>query len=78
MRTHDHSRRAVTTLEAVFFPETFLKRMKLAIFGHAFDRHNVCAVGLDRKHRARLHRESIRQDRAGAANTRFAADVRAS
>src|SRR5437867_9992968 len=28
MRTHDHSWRAVTALEAVFFPEAFLKRMK--------------------------------------------------
>src|SRR5437773_1097263 len=69
MRTHDHSRRAVTALEAVFFPETFLKRMKLPILSHAFDRYDVCAVCLNRKYRARLYREPIGQDRTCATNT---------
>ena len=60
----------------MFFPETLLKGMKPAVFSHAFDRHNICAVGLDRKHRARLHRKSIGQDCARAANTGFATDMR--
>src|SRR5438093_11569575 len=75
MRTHDHSRRAVTALEAVFFPETFLKRMKLPILSHAFDRYDVCAACLNRQYRARLYREPIGQDRTSATNTGFAATV---
>src|SRR5262245_19815365 len=75
MRTHDHSGRAVTALEAVFFPEAFLEWMKLPILSHAFDRYDVCAVCLNRKYRARLDREAIGQDRTGATNTGFATNV---
>ena len=75
MRTHDHSWRAVTALEAVFFPEAFLKRMKPPILRHTFDRDDVCAVCLNRKYRARLYREPIGQDRTCATNTGFAANV---
>src|SRR5213594_1251675 len=75
MRTHDHSGRAVTALEAVFFPEAFLKWMKLPILSHAFDRYDVRAVCLNRKYRARLYGEPIGQDRTCATNTGFATNV---
>ena len=51
--------------------------MKLAVFGHAFDGHDVRSVRLDCKHRARFHGKAVRQDRARAADAGFASDVRA-
>jgi hypothetical protein len=76
MRAHDHSRRAVSALQSVLFPEALLQWMEFAVFGHALDSHEVRTVGLNRKHRARLYSQTIRKDRAGAADTRLAADVR--
>ena len=52
VRAHDHARRAVSALQAVFFPEAFLQRMQLPVSGHAFDRDDVRTIRLDRKHRA--------------------------
>src|SRR5437660_4501161 len=77
MRAHDHSRSAVTALKAVFFPETFLQGMELSVFGHAFDRHEIRAVGLHRKHRAGFHGKAIRQNRTCATDARLTTDVRA-
>ncbi len=58
-------------------PEGLLDRVQLAVFGHALDRLQVLALGLDGEHRAALHRLAVDQDRAGAALARVAADVRA-
>jgi hypothetical protein len=63
-------------LQAVFFPECLLERVKVSVFGHALDRNDIGAISLNRKHRARLDGKAIRQDSASPANTRVAADVR--
>src|SRR5215813_4650996 len=77
VRRHDHARRAETALESVLLPEALLDGVKLAVFGQALDRGDGGAIGLDRKERARLHRQPIHEDGAGAALARVAADVRA-
>ena len=73
---HDHTRSAVTALQSVAFPETFLHRMQLAVPSQALDSGHFGTVRLDGKNRARLHRAAILQDRAGATNAGFAAYVR--
>jgi hypothetical protein len=72
---HDHTRRAVTALQPVAFPETFLHRMKLTISSEALDSGHFGTVGLDGKNGAGLHRAAILQDGAGATNAGFAAYV---
>jgi len=74
-RGHDEARRAEAALQAVLVPERLLQRMKLSILGHALDRGEVAAFGLNGEHRAALHRLSIDEDGAGAALARVAADV---
>src|SRR5437016_145472 len=64
----DHSRRAVTALQTMAFPKTFLHRMQVAVRGEAFDRSDVRSIGLHCEHRARLHRLTVDQNCAGAAN----------
>jgi hypothetical protein len=44
-RGHDHSRRAITALQTVAFPEPFLHRMQTAIRRQALDRSDVRSVG---------------------------------
>src|SRR5919109_1713592 len=73
---HDHPRRAEAALERVALPEGLLERMQLAVPRQALDRRDLAAVGLDREHGARLHREPVEVDRAGAAEGRVAADLR--
>src|SRR5437762_4916569 len=58
-------------------PEGLLDRVQLTIFGHALNRRQALALGLDRKHRAALDGFAVDQDRAGAALARVAADVSA-
>jgi len=60
----------------VLVPEGLLDRVQLAILGHALDRGQALALGLDGEHRAALHRLAVDVDRAGAALTCIAADVR--
>jgi hypothetical protein len=74
---HDHAGSAVTALEAMTFPEAFLHPVQLPVFGEAFDRGDLRAIGLDGEDGARLHRFAILQDGAGAADARLATDVRA-
>src|SRR5256886_16464475 len=76
-RGHDEPGRAVAALQAVLVPEGLLDRVQLAIFGHALDRRQALALGLDGEHRAALHRLAVDVDRAGAALAGIAADVRA-
>src|SRR5919198_26971 len=73
---HDHPRRAEAALERVALPERLLQRMQLAVLRQALDRRDLAAVGLDGEHGARLHREPVDVDRAGAADGRVAADLR--
>jgi hypothetical protein len=39
-RSHDHARRAVTTLQSMSLPETFLHRMQFAILRKSLDRRD--------------------------------------
>ena len=72
---HDHSGRAVTTLQAVIVPEGLLDRMKLITVGHSFNRGDLVAIGLDGKKGARLDRVPIHKDGACAATGRIATNV---
>src|SRR4029077_11645140 len=74
-RGHDHPRRAVAALQAVLVPERLLQRMELAVLGHAFDRGEAPALGLDREHRAALHGLAVDEDGAGPALAGVASDV---
>src|SRR5579864_2343905 len=74
---HDHAGRAVSALQAVFFPEAFLKRVEIVFGCEAFNRGHGALVGLNRKHRARLYRFAVEQHSAGAADGSFATDVSA-
>src|SRR5712692_1348786 len=72
---HDHPWRAEAALEAVLVPERLLQRVELAILGHAFDRGEALAFGLDREHGAALHRLAVDEDRAGPALAGVASDM---
>src|SRR5919109_5535986 len=74
---HDHPRRAEAALERVVLPERLLERMELAASRETLDRRDLAAVGLDGEHGAGLHRVPVEVDRAGAAERRVAADLRA-
>jgi hypothetical protein len=74
---HDHPRRAVTTLEAVAFPEAFLYWVQLSIAGEALDGGYFAAIGLNCEECAGLDGLAIKQNGASAAQRGFAADMRA-
>src|SRR5437879_2876636 len=74
---HDEARRAVAALQAVLVPERLLDRVQLAILGHALDRGQALALGLDRKQGAALDGVAVDQDRARAALAGVAPDVSA-
>src|SRR5713226_4073485 len=76
-RRHDHARRAEAALQPVLLPEGVLDRVQLAVLGHAFDRGDLRAVGLDGQHGAGLHGLAIQMDGAGPALAGVAAHVRA-
>ena len=73
----DHSRGAKTALEPVTFPKGFLNRMEPLSLSQTFDRQNITAIRLHRKHRAGLDGGVVQHDRARAANAGFTADVSA-
>ena len=75
-RGHDEAGRAVTALQSVLIPEGLLDRVELIAVGHALDRREVAALGLDGEHRAALDRLAVHVDRARAALAGVAADVR--
>src|SRR4051794_38498281 len=50
---HDHARRTVTALQAVFFPEALLQRMQVAVRREPLDRRDGGSVGLNREDGAR-------------------------
>src|SRR5258708_5318426 len=72
---HDHPRRAVAALQAVFVPEGLLHDVQLAVRGQAFDGRHLRAVGLDGEDGARLDGLAVDEDRAGAALAGVAADI---
>src|SRR2546423_4765096 len=74
---HDESRSAVPALQAVLVPDRLLDRVQLAILGHALDRLQALALGLDGEHRAALDGLAVDQDGARAALAGVASDVRA-
>src|SRR5579864_9466351 len=76
-RRHDHSRRAITALQAVVFPETLLHRMQLALGRHALNGRDLGAISLDSKQRAGFYRLAIHQHGTSAAQGRLTADVSA-
>ena len=75
---HQHSRRAVTALQAVLLPER-RAAAGCRLFGAAerLDGLDAAAVGLHRQRAAGARRETVEQDRAGAAHAVLAADMRA-
>jgi hypothetical protein len=75
MRSENHSRSAETALKPVTFPKGLLNRMELLSLRQTFDRQNISAIRLHRKHRAGLHRGIVKHDRACPADTGFATDV---
>src|SRR6266487_1980776 len=72
-----HARRAEPALEPVAAGETLLDRVEPAVSFQAFHREHPPAVGHGREHRARLHRQLVHPDHAGAAVRGVAAPVRA-
>src|SRR5947209_956467 len=73
---HDHARRAESALQPVLIPEGLLDGVELAGGGHAFDGQQFAAVGLHGEHGARFDGPAVEHDGTGAADRRFAADVR--
>src|SRR6266566_6952635 len=76
-RGHHHPGGAEPALQPMLLMECFLNRVKLAVLLEALDGRHFCLIGLDREHRARLHRAAIDQNRARAAVGRVAADMSA-
>src|SRR5438309_10877843 len=76
-RGHHHSGRAEAALQPVLLMEAFLDRMELAILLEPLDSRDRSLIGLNREHRARLHRAAVHENGARAAVGRIAADVRA-
>jgi len=73
----EHPRRTEAALQAVVLAERFLERMELAVAHQALDCHELGALGLDSEHDARARRLAVEQNRARAADTMLASDVRA-
>src|SRR3569832_691579 len=77
-RTHDHAWSAEAALQAVIVAEGFLHRVERAVgLRDAFDGDDVGPVRLYREEVAALHRLPVHVDRAGAALSGVATDVRA-
>ncbi len=59
----------------MLIPERLLQRVQHSVLGHALDRDEVLAFGLDGEHRAALDGLTVDQDRASPALARVTADV---
>lgn len=76
---HQDSRCAITALQTVCFPKGLLKRMQIIfIRSKSLDGCNFMSIGLDGEGQTRSRRFSIEHDRASAADSVFATNVRAS
>src|SRR5215475_6669007 len=51
-RRDNHSRRAVSALQTVMFPKTFLDRMQIPVCCQSLDRCHIAAISLNGQHRA--------------------------
>ena len=69
--------RAEPALEPVVLDERLLDRVQPVAAREPLDRRHLGALGLEREHRAALHRAPVDEHGAGAALARVAADVRA-
>ena len=76
-RGEHHARGAEAALQPMLLVERLLDRMQLPVARQALDRGDRRAVGLDREHRARLHRLAVDEHRARTTARRVAADLRA-
>src|SRR5438874_13206062 len=72
---HDHPRRAVTALQTMALPETFLHRVQSAIGSQSFDGGHCRAIGLNCQQSAGLYRLALEQHRASAADAGFATNM---
>jgi hypothetical protein len=57
------------------FTKRFLHGMQLAIFRDAFNRHDICTIGLCGKHRTTLDRTAIDMNDASATLAGITANV---
>jgi hypothetical protein len=76
VRRHDHSGRTKSALKTVLLPEPFLQWMELSILGQTLDSLKFLLVYLDCEQGARFDRFSAEKNRARAAASRVATDVR--
>jgi hypothetical protein len=74
----NHAGSAVATLQTVTMPKAFLNRVQPAITRQTFDSRHLRAIRLDGQQCAGFYSLAIQQDRAGAANARFATNMGAS
>src|SRR5262245_39714143 len=74
-RGHDHSGRAIATLQTVAFPESFLHRVELAVLRQTLDGGDFGPIGLNGQNGAGLDGSTVHQRRAGAADGCLTADV---
>jgi hypothetical protein len=76
VRRHDHPGRTKSALKTVFLPEPFLQWMQLSVLGQTFDSLKLLLVYLDCEQGARFDRFSAKKNRARAAASGVATDVR--
>ena len=74
-RRGQHSGRAIAALQRVALVESGLERRDPAGIGKPLDGRHRLPVGLDRQHQAAAHGNAADLQRAGAADTVFAADM---
>src|ERR1043166_3057766 len=74
---HQEAGRAEAALQSMMRDEGALQRMQILWGAEPFDRSDLLALRLHRKHQARAHGLAIDDHRAGAADAVLATDVRA-
>src|SRR6516165_9213128 len=76
LRGHQHSGRAIATLQCIAIAKGGLQIGDLAAIGQAFDRLDIRTVRLNREHQACPDDLAIYPNRASAAHAMLAADMR--
>src|SRR5262249_53393851 len=75
---HDDAWRAKAALERMRVPERLLNEMQSAVCrGHALDRDDAAAIGLDCQHQAGADRLAVYDHRTRAAHAMLAGEMRA-
>src|SRR6185295_13914328 len=72
---HDHAGRTIPALQPMAFPETFLDRVQLAVFGQAFDGSDFGAIRLNGENGAGFDGRAIQKHSACAADARFTSNM---